>query len=508
MALITVPQRATKSQDMALAKKSGTVKKSTPTVKGGGSVISRIQNIQAMVETKLGKYRDRYIVIRDEETLIKYLDKCIENGIISLDTETTGLDPMLDEIAGICIYTPGEKGAYIPINHISYVTQEKVDNQLSVEFLREQFTRVYDNDLNSIMFNAAFDIRFMRNQVGVKNIYCTWDCYLAARCLNENEESNALKKLHQKYVLDGKEDAFTFEELFKGIPFTLIPIKTGYLYAARDPEITYELYMYQKQYLREDIDREDLRNVYWVFKNIEMPCVKVICDMEDTGIEFDFNYNAVLKEKYHALLDEKIQGFYDCCKVYAKEIEAYRNENPNNKLENPINIASPTQLGILLYDVIKVEVPNLKRSATAKPTGEEALKKIGLPICNAILEYRTTSKLVDTYIDKLPECVNPNDGRIHCKFNQYGADTGRMSSSDPNLQNIPSHNKDIRKMFKATDDEIELTTEDDIFTVYRWDEVYTKDGWVSCSELKVGDDLDGCIVKSIELKGDNYIICV
>ena len=451
MALISVPKRATKSQDMALAKKAGTVKKSVPTVKGGGSIISRIQNIQAMVETKLGKYRDRYIVIRDEETLIKYLDKCVENGIISLDTETTGLDPMLDEIAGICIYTPGEKGAYIPINHISYITQEKVDNQLSVEFLQEQFTRVYDNDLVSIMFNAAFDIRFMRNQVGVKNIYCTWDCYLAARCLNENEESNALKKLHQKYVLDGKEDAFTFEELFKGIPFTMIPIKTGYLYAARDPEITYELYMYQKQYLREDIDREDLRDVYWVFKNIEMPCVKVICDMEDTGIEFDFNYNAVLKEKYHALLDEKIQGFYDCCKAYAKEIEAYRNENPNSKLENPINIASPTQLGILLYDVIKVEVPNLKKSATAKPTGEEALKKIGLPICDAILEYRTTSKLVDTYIDKLPECVNPNDGRIHCKFNQYGADTGRMSSSDPNLQNIPSHNKDIRKMFKATD---------------------------------------------------------
>lgn len=445
--LFDIPKRSTKEQDMALAKKANSTKKAIPTVRGGGSIVSRIQNIVAMVETKLGKYRDRYILIREEQDLIDYIDKCIENGIISIDTETTGLDPLLDDIVGVCIYTPNENGAYIPINHISYITQEKANNQLDVEFVRSEFERLLKNKPDIIMFNAVFDIRFMRNQVGVKDIYCTWDAYLAARCLNENEESNALKKLHQKYVLDGKEDAFTFDELFKGITFNLIPIKTAYLYAARDPEITYELYMYQKQYLRDDIDREDLRDVYWVFKNIEMPCVKVVCDMEDTGIEFDFDYNEKLKEKYHALLEEKLQAFYDCCNQYADKIA----QCTNTKLDNPINISSPTQLAILLYDIIKVEVPNLKRSATAKPTGEEALKKIGLPICDAILEYRTAEKLVNTYIDKLPECVNPDTGRIHCKFNQYGADTGRMSSSDPNLQNIPSHNKDIRKMFKATD---------------------------------------------------------
>lgn len=460
MALITVPKRTTKSQDMALAKKSGTVKKSVPTVKGGGSIISRIQNIQAMVETKLGKYRDRYIVIRDEETLIKYLDKCIESGIISLDTETTGLDPLLDEIAGICIYTPGEKGAYIPINHISYITQEKVDNQLSVEFLREQFTRVYDNDLDSIMFNAAFDIRVMRNCVGVKNIYCTWDTYLAARCLNENEPVNKLKPLHNKYCLDGQGDAFTFDDLFKGIPFTMIPIKTGYLYAARDPEITYELYMYQKQYLREDIDREDLQDVYWVFKNIEMPCIDAVANLEDTGVKFDFEHNARLKEKYHKLLDEKMQGFYDTCKPYSSMIEAYKKANVACKLEDPINIASTQQLAILLYDIIGLPLfYDKKKKAETRSTSEEALRKMDHPVANAILEYREFSTLVSTFIDKLPECVNPNDGRIHCKFNQYGADTGRFSSSEPNLQNIPSHTKDIRPMFKATDGYVFLSAD-------------------------------------------------
>lgn len=446
MALFNVPQRADRASDLALAKKSNVRTKSTTTIKGGNNILSKIQAIQAMVETKLGKYRDKYIIIQDEQTLIDYIDACIENKLISLDTETTGLDPLLDEIAGICIYTPGQKGAYIPLNHISYITRQKLDNQLPIEFVKEQFIRLYDRELDSIMFNAAFDIRFMRNQVGVKNIYCTWDCYLATRCLNENEPSNQLKKVHCKYVLDGKEDAFTFDDLFKGITFNLIPIKTAYLYAAHDPDITYELYMYQKQYLREDIEREDLRNVYWVFKNIEMPCISVVADMEDTGIEFDFEYNNKLKEKYHKILEEKEEAFIKSYQPYISEIAKYE------KLEDPINIASTQQLAILLYDIMGCDLffdKNTKKET--RSTKEEALKKLNNPVSNAILEYREFSTIVSTFIDKLPECVNPNDGRIHCKFNQYGADTGRMSSSDPNLQNIPSHNKDIRKMFKATD---------------------------------------------------------
>ena len=128
--------------------------------------------------------------------------------------------------------------------------------------------------------------------------------------LNENEPTNALKKIHQKYVLNGEEDAFTFDELFKGIPFTLIPIKTAVLYAANDPVITYQLYEYQKQYLTNDTDREDRKQLYWVFKNIEMPCVNVVADMEDTGILFDMDYQNSLSIKYNQLLEEKLNNFY------------------------------------------------------------------------------------------------------------------------------------------------------------------------------------------------------
>lgn len=454
MALFDIPKRTTKENDLALAKKSLTKQKSVPTVKGGGSIVNRISRIVAEVETKLGKYRDESMLIRDEQTLIDYIDASIRQGIIAIDTETTGLDPLLDDIVGICIYTPGQKTAYIPLKHIDYITHEPIGNQLSIEFVREQFERLVDAKPEILMFNADFDIRFMVNAVGVKDMYCTWDCYLAARCLNENEPVNKLKPLHAKYVLDGKEDAFTFDELFKGITFNLIPIKTAYLYAAHDPKITYELYLYQKQYLREDIDREDLRQVYWVFKNIEMPCVKAVCEMEDTGIELDFKYNEELKVKYHKLLDEKEEAFIQSYQPYMDEIAKY------DKLENPINIQSVPQLQILLYDIMKCPLfYNKKKKKDEKSTAEDALKKLDNPVANAILEYRSFATLVSTFIDKLPECVNPNDGRIHCKFNQYGADTGRFSSSDPNMQNIPSHNKDIRKMFKATDGYVILSAD-------------------------------------------------
>ena len=451
MPLFEIPNRATREQDKTLAMKSKKTN-TVATIKGGNDILGRINQIKAMVEKKLGKYKDRYIVISTQDELTEYLQACMDNGVISIDTETTGLDPMLDEIAGPCIYTPGRKGAYIPIGHRSYITQELVSGQLSKEVVRSAFEDLFNYPLEVVMFNANFDIRVLRNMLGIKNAYCTWDCYIAARLMNENEPTNALKKLHQKYVLKGQEDAFTFEELFKGIPFTLIPINTGYLYAARDPEITYELYEYQKQFMYyerecEMSDRNGMNGVAWVFFNIEMPCVKVVCDMEDNGILFDTTYQQELSKKYSNILDEKTNQFYTLCEAEGDKIKAYIKAHPDCKLEYPINIASPTQLAILFYDILHTDVIDKK---SPRGTGEAILQKIDNPIAKAILEYREVAKLLSTYVDKLPECINPNDGRIHCKFNQVGADTGRMSSSDPNLQNIPSHNKDIRKMFVAS----------------------------------------------------------
>lgn len=454
MPLFEIPNRTTKAQDKALAlRNKKPASRSAVTIKGGSDILGRINQIKAMVEKKLGKYKERYIIINEEAQLQEYLQACIDNGVIAIDTETTGLDPMLDQLVGICIYTPGQKGAYIPVGHRSYITHELVEGQLPKEVVKDCFESMLSFfHIDIIMFNANFDIRVLRNGLKLSEIYCTWDGYIAARLMNENEPSNALKKLHQKYVLKGQEDAFTFEDLFKGIPFDLIPINTGYLYAARDPEITYELYEYQKKFLHYEkdclmSDRNGMNGVSWLFENIEMPCISVICDMEDNGILFDMNFQQELSEKYNKLLEDKIKLFYKACDTVQDKIDTYRKKHPDCKLDNPINIASPTQIAILLYDIL--ELPAVDKNSP-RGTGEPILSKMDNEIAKAVLEFRTLSKLVETYIDKLPECINPNDRRIHCKFNQIGADTGRMSSSDPNLQNIPSHNKDIRKMFVAS----------------------------------------------------------
>ena len=449
MPLFDIPAKSTKQQDLALLKKAKTRTKSITTTKSSsGNLVNRINTIKSMVETHLGKYKDESEAISTEERLSEYVDKCIANGVVSIDTETTGLDPLLDDLVGFSLYTPDEKTVYIPVNHYSYVTMQRAKNQLDKEVIIKHMRRLQEAVSEVIMFNAVFDIRVLKHHLGIR-FKCTWDCYLASRCLNENEPNKGLKKLHQKYVLRGEEDAFKFDELFKGINFAYIPIPTAYLYAAHDSKITYEYYVYQKQHLRLDHERKDMRDVAWVFFNIEMPCVDAVVELEDTGIAFDFEYNQKLKDKYHAILDEKEANFHKLCEMYREEIDNY---SGSTRLDDPINIQSVPQLQALLYDIVKLE-PTIDKK-TKKPTrstSEEALQKLKNPLADAILEYRAFSTLVSTFIDKMPECVNPNDGRIHAKFNQYGADTGRFSSQDPNLQNIPSHNKDIRKMFKATD---------------------------------------------------------
>lgn len=450
MALLNI-SRSTKSQDKKIAQKAQSTRQAVRTVKGGG-VASRINEIKLMVEKNLGRYADEYAVIDSESVLHSYIDACIKNKYISIDTETTGLDPLVDKLVGICIYTYDEKGAYIPLNHVSYVTGVKATNQLDADFVVEEFNRLLKSKPDIDMFNAKFDIRFLRAN-GLNDIYCTYDGYLASKLMNENEPTHGLKALHKKYVLNGEGDAFSFDELFKGITFDLIPIQTGYLYAAHDPVITTELCDYQRKYMYYDkAEKMDSRNgmngVAWVFYNIEMPCIDAVSKMEDTGVAFDMEYAQLLSEKYHKLLLEKEAEVQNYISVYEDKIDAYVKSHSDSKLDRPINISSPTQLSVLFYDILKFDVVDKKNP---RGTGEPILSKLDNPICKALLEYREVNKLLSTYIDKLPECVNQNDGRIHCKFNQYGADTGRMSSQDPNLQNIPSHNKEVRKMFTASE---------------------------------------------------------
>lgn len=448
--------RTNKGVDKSVVNKS-TNKKSAPIIVKGGGLIEKVSSINALVESKLGKYKDDYIVITDIQDLISYIDAVAKTGIIAIDTETTGLDPISDKIVGMSIYTPGKKAAYIPIHHISYITGMEVEGQLCEKEIAIELIRMQDYNVKVIMYNAKFDLRVIKNGLGVK-LNCYFDCHLAAMCLNENEP-HGLKTLHSKYVLDGKEDEFAFGKLFDGITFDYVPIKTGYIYAARDAVDTYELYEWQLPYLTESnplCTEYGLEHVSKVFWDIEMPCIEVLAEMEDTGVDFDLDYAYELSEKYNKQKDEQLEEFYRILDMYKPEIEKYKLNNPVNKLSDPINIASPTQLAILFYDILGIEAPDPK---APRGTGVEILQKIDNPLCKAILDYRATEKLLSTYVDKLPECINEKTGRIHCNFNQYGAKTGRMSSDNPNMQNIPSHNHDIRQMFKATDGYVMMSSD-------------------------------------------------
>lgn len=450
--LFDIPDRPNKAQDLSVAKKSSTVKKSPSTSKSGGGLLDRISRARSIVENNLGEWKNQFEIIRDEQALKDFVKEAVEFGCVAIDTETTGLDPLQDELVGISL-TSANRNVYVPVNHKSYIDRSKVENQLD-----ESLVGVYLAQFNTfntfvVMFHASFDIRFIWNHTGTR-LHCNWDCQLAARLMNENEGpgNNNLKALHHKYCPENEKEALRFSDIFEGISFDLVPINLGYIYAANDSRITMRLYEFQKQYVYYDPtcekeDRNGMNGVSWVFFNIEMPCVDAIVDMENTGVAFDLAYNEKLHEEYHKKLDNAIKDVYKTLQTYEKDIHNYRLKNTNNKLDDPINLGSPTQIAILLYDIMQVGTIDAN---SPRGTGEKILAKINNDFTKALLSYRALTKLVDTYIDKLPKCVNPNDGRIHCKFNQYGADTGRMSSSEPNLQNIPSHNKDIRKMFVAS----------------------------------------------------------
>ena len=440
--------RPSKQSDIAIAKKSKSVRKAPTTAKGSG-LLSKIEFIRKFVEEHLGKYRDEYLCIRDTETLHNYVDTCIQDGRLALDTETTGLNVFRDKIVGISLHSKNNKPAYIPINHVDYFTMERISNQLTAEQIRPELERMFHLDCD--MFNAAFDRRVLIHNIGT-DFPCTWDASIASRMMNENEPKgmNKLKPLHAKYVLNGEEDEFSFGDIFNDVGFDKVPIDVATLYAAHDAVITTEFADFQRKYLyydptKDSSDRNGMNGVAWTFFNIEMPCIDCTIEMEENGIRLDKEYNQALSEKYHKIEDGILEQFYKELEPYEPQLDSLRLKGV--KLDNPLNINSNPQLAVLIYDVLKVGEIDKKKP---RGTGEEILTKIDHPIIKRLMEYRKVEKLISTYIDKMPDCVE-YDGKVHGKFNQYGADTGRYSSQDPNMQNIPSHNKDIRKMFTASE---------------------------------------------------------
>lgn len=429
------------------------------------STFDKLQLIYEEVNRVLGGYTSNTKVITSKDELSQYIDEAIRNGIIAIDTETNNsLEPLTCLLMGACIYTPGQLSAYIPVHHTHPDTDILIENQLTELDIKEQFERLSNTKI--LMHNGKFDYEVIKCTCNcVLNIY--WDTEIAARILDENE----LAGLKKQYILhiDSTQEKYDIEHLFQGIPYAYVKPEIFALYAATDAYITYRLYEWQK----EQFNKPGNEKLFDLFMNVEMPIVPVCAEMELYGIEIDKEYAKRLSNKYHKKVDEVNAKIDTELSKYSDKISAWRltkeanykerNSKPNKsgeftykkskneQLENPPQLNSPTQLAILLYDVLGTPSQDKK---SPRGTGEEILQKINLPICDLILEKRGLEKLIGTYIDKIPECVNSKDNRLHAHFNQLGAGTGRFSSSNPNLQNIPSHVKEIRLMFRASDGDV------------------------------------------------------
>lgn len=399
------------------------------------------------------------ICVRDERTFFDYIKKIKDNRAGGCDTETTGLDPILDHMVGLCLYTPGEKSIYVPSRHTD-LYDNVLPDQLSYEAIREGLMEIQDVPLD--YHNGIFDFRVLRNSVGV-DMTVGWCTQIASMYLNEYED-HRLKTLYDKYVSKGDDKSATFGELFQGIPFNYVPIDIAYLYAGKDPKITNELANYQRRFLlpnsQEAIDRE-LADAGRFLIEIEIPLIPYIGRMEDRGVEIDAAYGKKLETKYTIRLEEaqkEIHGViseYDLTKLTMEQ---------RSKLSNPINLSSPAQLAIIFYDLLGLS--NGDRRAP-RSTNKNALEYIRTKypeyrdLLNRIQEYRGMGKLLSTYVIKMPLIVKEKTGRLHCRFNQFGTRTGRFSSDDPNMQNIPSRGekKEIRKMVKVPDGRVFISAD-------------------------------------------------
>lgn len=433
------------------------------------SISGKVQLAKEMSKEVFADKLDRLELLDNENKIREYIDCAITNGIIAVDTETNGLDRIDGKIAGVCLYTPGQKGVYIPVRHESFMTGIELKTNVSKEFMKDQFERMNKLNIKYVLHNAKFDMHILWWMLGIK-IIPYWDTQIGSQLLNENEP-HKLKVLYKKYVDNADENSkvASFNSLFKGIEFNKVPPDVAYMYASFDPIMTYELYQFQYDFI--DINgkyckEKGLERVAEVFRNIEMPLIQVVFEMECTGVKIDTDLADKLKAQYTKHKDaaeekfnleiEKLNDKFD--KLMIKNPAAY------NKLFKDgirkVSISSPTQLAILFYDVLEFESPDKK---SPRGTGEVILKSFNHPLVDSILEYRSMSKLLSTYIEAIPQHIAKRDNRLHANFNQYGAKTGRFSSSDPNLQNIPSQKTtlsdgtvidaghDIRQMFIAGD---------------------------------------------------------
>lgn len=387
------------------------------------------------------------ILITSKEQLHDYITNMIKAGYGGIDTETTGLDRIHDTIVGASLYYPGGVECYIPSKHLVPIFDAPYNDQLTYDEIGEEFQRLADSDIRLIFANADFDLSMIFKDLKVDLIKnCYYDVILAWRCLKENEKNNQLKVLYNKYVLKGAGDPKTFSDFFPVKLFPYCKPAVAKLYAANDAKITYELFKWQLPFLLKDNPKcknnhlEAIADLVW---GVEFPLMGVCQKMHRDGVYIEPSMAEMLNRKYIPISNAEL------AKLHGMVQEILDNPKYSTRVKRPFmratdfNPESPPHVAWLCYDLMKLD-----SGRSGRATGKEILSTFNTPVTAQILKCRSLNVLISTFVKKLPNAVGA-DGKIHCTFKQIGADTGRLSSADPNMQNIPSKAGDIRRMFRA-----------------------------------------------------------
>ena len=359
-----------------------------------------------------------YRLVESEEELEKILSE-IYGKEVAIDTETTSLDPLKAELVGISLSFEEGKAYYIPVSHRS---GENVSKESVIKGIR----RIFESS-RIIGQNLKYDLSVLKAH-GVEMVTPHFDTMIAAWVLNPDEKKFSLDELSLRFLgykmVEYEEVAPPSQNLplFSG-DFSDVSTEKAKEYSAEDADITYRLYRKLEPLIRE----KELEKVFW---EIEMPLVPVLAEMEMNGVYFDLDYLKELSEKF----EEKMERIKDEIFVIAGE---------------SFNLNSSVQVAKILE---KLGIKPSKKTKTGKiSTSAEVLEELATEheIARLILDYRKYQKLKSTYLDSIPKLVNPKTGRVHTSFNQTGTATGRLSSSEPNLQNLPKREEEGREIRKA-----------------------------------------------------------
>lgn len=366
--------------------------------------------------------RIQYQTILDEKAFSEWLAKLKAADVFAFDTETDSLDYMVANLVGISFATEEGVAAYVPVAH-DYLDAPQ---QLDRDWVLSQLKPILEDDNQAkvgqnLKYDASVLARYDIEMKGIKH-----DTMLASYVYNSVGGKHDMDSLALRFL---QHSCISFEQVAgKGknqLTFNQIDLEQAAPYAAEDADVTLRLHHRLMGYIEQD---EKLNSVY---QQIEVPLVPVLSRIERTGVMIDDMLLSAQSHEIAARLDELEQKAFEIA-------------------GQPFNLSSPKQLQTILFE--QMGLPVIKKTPTGAPsTNEEVLQELALdyPLPKVIIEHRGLAKLKSTYTDKLPKMINPTTGRVHTSYHQAVTATGRLSSTDPNLQNIPIRNEEGRRIRQA-----------------------------------------------------------